>query len=36
MLKNIKNIILGKPSFSKVFSIVESTIHALRGGAVKI
>ena len=32
MLKNIKNEILNKPSFSKVISIVESTIHALKGG----
>ena len=32
MKKNIKNEILVKQSFSKVFSIVNNTIHALRGG----
>ena len=35
MLNNIKNEILNKNSFSKVFSIAESTIHALRWGGGK-
>ena len=33
MLRNIKNEILNKPSFSKKFSIIESTIHALKVGS---
>ena len=37
MKKNLKNEILGKPSFSKIKNnivncIVNTTIHALRGG----
>ena len=32
MLRNLINEILNKNSFSKIFSIVDITIHALRGG----